>query len=236
MPTYRTLAAVSALALGACAPPATVAERVKPMRLMQHPPVEVVEHRDVAAKSEPTQALPKTGPLPVRPELLTDCERSRSIVIYKADRVVELHCGSEVAARHNASLGFAPTGDKQREGDGRTPEGTYYITNKFFSRFHRSLELGYPNAADATRGLAEGQISKRQHDTIVRAIEGCRRPPQTTGLGSLLQVHGGGGGEWAGDWTLGCVALDNRAIEQVYAFHLPGCQDGKPNTPVHIRP
>jgi len=193
------------------------------------------------AKTEPALAADtvaaKTLPAPIQPELLERCDEARAIVIHKSERVLELHCGDAVAARFGTSLGFTPAGHKHHEGDGRTPEGEYYITNKFVSRFHRSLELGYPNKSDAERGLAEGQISRAQHDQISRAIDRCGRPPQNTPLGSLLQVHGGGGGEDVGDWTLGCVAVDNPEIEQVFAFHVPGCDaDGRPKTPVRILP
>ena len=173
---------------------------------------------------------------PVNAALLDSCDAPRSIVIAKAARRMELRCGDEVAARFPVSLGFAPAGHKHHEGDGRTPEGRYYITTKFRSSFHRSLELSYPNIQDAKRGLAEGQISQAQHNHIVRAINSCKRPPQTTPLGSLLQIHGGGGGEEIGDWTLGCVATDNPAIEAVYAFHKPGCDANGPRTPVIINP
>ena len=158
-------------------------------------------------------------------------------MVHKAARTIELHCGDDVAARFPASLGFAPTHHKHHEGDGRTPEGEYYITRKFHSKYHRSLELAYPNKQDADRGLKEGQITRQEHHRIVATIQRCGYPPQTTALGSFLQIHGGGGGPEVGDWTLGCVATNNPAIEQVFAFHIPGCSaDGTPNTVVRLLP
>ena len=188
-----------------------------------------------STEKQATVETPPPPPAP-RPELLRSCEQPRSIVVYKAARQVELRCGEAVAARYGMSLGFAPAGDKHHEGDGRTPEGEYAITAKFVSSFHRSLQLNYPNKDDAARGLAEGQITRRQHDSIVHAVDSCRQPPQTTGLGSYLQIHGAGGGPGYSDWTLGCVALENDDIEQVFAFHQPGCRRGKPVTPVRILP
>ncbi|MCC6526017.1 MAG: L,D-transpeptidase family protein [Polyangiaceae bacterium] len=176
-------------------------------------------------------------PTELHPELYTTCADARRIVVHKAARILELHCGARVVRRFEASLGFAPVGPKEQEGDGRTPEGEYFISRKFPSGFHRSLQLAYPNAADAADGLARGTITRAEHDAIVRALAGCREPPQTTGLGSLLQLHGHGGGADAGDWTLGCVAVDDPEIEEVYAFHRPGCDpDGRPRTSVVIRP
>ena len=153
--------------------------------------------------------------------------------LHEPARRRDLRCGEQLVARFEAGLGFDPLGDKHHEGDGRTPEGDYYITSKYISGFHRSLQLSYPNVADADRGLAEGQINRHQHASIRRATAACKLPPQTTDLGSLLQIHGGGGSV---DWTLGCVAIDNDAIEAAYAFHLPGCRGGVPRTRVTIRP
>lgn len=48
------------------------------------------------------------------------------------------------------SLGSDPIGHKQREGDGRTPEGIYKIDFKHpGSRFHLALRVSYPSAADS---------------------------------------------------------------------------------------
>ena len=171
------------------------------------------------------------------PELLTSCDQPRMILVRKSARTLELRCGTRLVVRFAASLGFAPEGHKQREGDGRTPEGDYFISKKFPSGFHRSLQIAYPNIADADAGLATGTITSQEHRAIVRAHQQCKEPPQTTGLGSLLQLHGGGGGTEAGDWTLGCVAVDNEQIEQVYAFQVSGCNEhGVPRTLVRIVP
>ncbi len=181
---------------------------------------------------------PTEQPLaPVQPELLDRCSEARTIVIYKAARRLELRCGETVAGRYGVSLGFAPEGHKHHEGDGRTPEGEYFISTKYHSKFHRSLQVAYPNAVDADRGLRDGQIGPAQHRAIVGAFKGCRTPPQNTALGSYIQVHGGGGGRDYSDWTLGCVALENDAIEQAFAFHRPGCSpDGHPRTVLQILP
>ena len=190
---------------------------------------------------ELSAAPPSDGPEPsaarIRPELVAACQEHRAIVVRKEARLLELYCGDELAGRFPVSLGFAPAGHKHHEGDGRTPEGEYYITAKYISSYHRSMQLSYPNVVDADRGLEEGQIDEAQHAAIVTANRRCQLPPQNTALGSLLQVHGGGGGTDVGDWTLGCVALDNPAIEQAYAFHRPGCDDqGRPHTVVLILP
>lgn len=197
----------------------------------------VLQGKDPALSEVPAAAPEPPAPEVPRAELLSACDEVRSIVIHKAARTLELRCGDALAARFSASLGSAPEGHKEREGDGKTPEGEYFISMKFPSQFHMSLQIAYPNVADADAGLARGTISKSQHAAVVRAYDTCREPPQTTPLGSLLQIHGGGGGPDVGDWTLGCVAVDNAEIEVVFAFHRPGCDaSGKPHTRVLITP
>lgn len=258
MPTSRNILTFALLFGAACGAPSPAAQQpgVVPAEVQSantaqlHSAELAVAPTVDAAATAPPNAVNAKKPSPdeiepisgfelqaVHPELLTGCAEHRSIVVYKAARQLELRCGEQVAARYGISLGFEPTGDKHNEGDGRTPEGEYLITGKFSSQFHRSLQLAYPNADDAARGLEEKQISRQQHDTIVRALRSCRRPPQNTALGSLLQIHGGGGGPEYPDWTLGCIALTNDAIDAAYAFHLPGCDgDGRPRTPARILP
>ena len=50
---------------------------------------------------------------------------------------------------YHISLGFTPVGPKQFQGDGKTPEGIYFISDKNqFSQYHKSLGVSYPNKED----------------------------------------------------------------------------------------
>lgn len=183
-----------------------------------------------AKKAKPSPAHQQRA----QPQLLRHCKERRRIVVFKAQRRLELHCGTKLVGRYAVSLGFEPLGHKRREGDGRTPEGIYGIAFKHHGQFHRALRLSYPNRSDAEAGLRDGRISREEYKAIQASHRRCVQPPQTTKLGSLLEIHGGGS---AGDWTLGCVALENATIEKVYRFHRAGClADGSPRTPVHIHP
>ncbi|MEJ7701836.1 MAG: L,D-transpeptidase family protein [Pyrinomonadaceae bacterium] len=93
------------------------------------------------------------------------------IVIKKKERTLELFDGGRLVKTYKIALGFAPEGDKQREGDGKTPEGEFYIfTKNDKSKFYLSLGLSYPNVEDATRGLQNELISQAEYDSIVKAI------------------------------------------------------------------
>jgi hypothetical protein len=189
------------------------------------------------AEEVPVPAVEAPPPEVARAELLQQCDERRYIVIHKAERTLELRCGDALAAKFEASLGNVPEGAKEHEGDGKTPEGEYFISMKYPSQYHRSLQLAYPNVADADAGLAKKTINATEHAKIVRAYATCHEPPQTTAMGSLIQIHGGGGGRDVGDWTLGCVAVDNAEIEVVFAFQKPGCdKEMRPNTLVKILP
>ena len=136
------------------------------------------------------------------------------IVIEKSARKLMLHSGGKVVRTYRIGLGFAPGGDKEREGDGRTPEGEVYICAKNRkSKFYLSLGLSYPNVEDAARGLADRLITRTQHDRIVDAITSCERPPWDTKLGGEIFIHGNGS---ARDWTWGCIALDDADIRELF--------------------
>jgi len=114
------------------------------------------------------------------------------IVITKGERRLRLYSGEEAVRTYPIGLGFSPVGDKEREGDGRTPEGEFYVCVKNpRSAFLLSLGLSYPNQEDAERGLSNGLISRTEHDRIVRAIGGGRTPPWNTDLGGEVFIHGG---------------------------------------------
>jgi murein L,D-transpeptidase YafK len=143
-----------------------------------------------------------------------------NVVIRKKERVLELYDADRLIKTYKMALGFAPVGDKEKEGDGKTPEGEFYVfTKNPKSRFHLSLGLSYPSVEDAKRGLADGTVSRQEHDAIVSAIEKREMPPQKTALGGEIYIHGGGA---ESDWTWGCVALKNEDIEEIYKALKPG--------------
>lgn len=138
------------------------------------------------------------------------------IKIDKSERTLALIDNGEVVKQYQIGLGFAPKGDKQQEGDGKTPEGEFYICMKNpNSQYHLSLGLSYPNEEDAIRGLDQKIISEEEAKQIASAIKQAGKPPWKTALGGEIFIHGHGA---SSDWTLGCVALENDDIEELYAL------------------
>ncbi len=140
--------------------------------------------------------------------------KNAKIVVNKTKRKLYLLAGNRVVRIYPVSLGFDPVNDKVRQGDGRTPEGKFYVCTKNpQSRFHLSLGISYPTIEDAERGLKQGLITRKEYDQIAWAIKKGKRPPWSTRLGGAICIHGGG---VAWNWTQGCIALNNRDMEELF--------------------
>jgi murein L,D-transpeptidase YafK len=123
------------------------------------------------------------------------------VVIHKKQRILKLLSGGDTVRQYSIALGFSPQGHKRREGDGKTPEGTYRIDwRNENSGFHLSLHIDYPRQAD---GLAASAIAADP--------------------GRDIMIHGlpnGFSAERIGhpsvDWTAGCIAVTNAEIEEIW--------------------
>lgn len=136
------------------------------------------------------------------------------LVVYKSKRSLLAYSDGRLLKTYRISLGRQPIGAKQFEGDLKTPEGLYTINDKNqYSDYHKNLGVSYPNQADVahSKGLgkeAGGDIK----------IHGLRN-----GMGFIgkLQRHM--------DWTLGCMALTNSEIDELFKAVPIG-------TPIEIKP
>ena len=119
------------------------------------------------------------------------------VVVHKSSRQMYLLHGSEVLRSYDIELGFAPEGDKQVEGDGRTPEGSYIIDRRNpNSAYYLSIGISYPNAEDRPEAAELGQSPGGDSFS-----HGTPRPWQR-----------------AEDWTAGCIAISNREMREVYSM------------------
>ncbi len=149
--------------------------------------------------------------LPERPPVAGE----RVVLVHKADRVLAYYRKGKLAAVYPIALGPSPAGHKAREGDGRTPEGEYSIcTRNDKSKFHVFLGLSYPETRDADAALRRKVITKAQRDAIAEATRVGQAPPWDTPLGGEVGIHGGGSDM---DWTAGCIALENAAMDVLWA-------------------
>ena len=136
------------------------------------------------------------------------------ILVKKSARTLQIFDGPALIKTYHISLGFEPEGDKEIEGDGKTPEGEFYVYFKNEqSQFFLSLGISYPNIDDAKRGLEQNLITREEYEQIVKANHEKTIPPQKTKLGGEIFIHGGG---CERDWTAGCMALTNEEMKEIF--------------------
>ncbi len=143
------------------------------------------------------------------------------ILIEKEKRQLTLLENGQKVFACAIALGFAPVGPKEKEGDGKTPEGLYFVCLKKQGKYGFSLGINYPNVADALRLQADEELLRCIREREEKGV----RPPWGTPLGGEIYIHGG---STASDWTAGCIALSDADAEKVYAL----CAEG---TEVEIR-
>ena len=154
------------------------------------------------------------------------------ITVHKAARTLLVYRGDRIERRYPVTLGRNSTADKAVEGDEATPLGEFYICAKNpRSKFFLSMCLSYPNAEDAARGLAANLITRAEHDAILAALEQRAMPPQGTGLGGEIYIHGQPNSRISApkDSTRGCIALEDPAMRELFDLSPIG-------TPVLIMP
>ncbi|MEX0734171.1 MAG: L,D-transpeptidase family protein [Steroidobacteraceae bacterium] len=136
------------------------------------------------------------------------------VVVHKAGRKMELFREGQLVASYRISLGLAPAGHKQREGDFRTPEGRYRLTRRNAqSEFFLAVQVSYPEAGDMV--LARRNGWQPGGSIMVHGLPNFLKYPRERYLST--------------DWTDGCIALSN---EDMLDFWLLTGQD----TPIEIRP
>jgi murein L,D-transpeptidase YafK len=125
------------------------------------------------------------------------------IVIMKSARTLTLLRQGQVLKTYKVALGQEPLGPKTQRGDSRTPEGEYIIDSRNpHSQFHLSLHVSYPNARDRARAAKLGV--NPGGDIMIHGL-----PPAYAYLGALHRQT---------DWTLGCIAVTNAEIEEIWSL------------------
>lgn len=165
----------------------------------------------VAALFAPLAAADSAGGLAGPAGMIQPVDR---VVVHKATRKMDLYRGASVIASYKVSLGLVPTGQKQREGDFRTPEGSYRLTRRNAqSDFFLAVQVSYPEAADLAMARRNGWAP-----------------------GGSIMVHGlpnfmkySRDRYLSNDWTDGCIALSNEDMLDFWLLTGLG-------TPIEIRP
>jgi murein L,D-transpeptidase YafK len=141
-------------------------------------------------------------------------ERADRVLVKKSEAKLYIVRDGHAFAEFHVAFGSNPVGAKQRQGDGRTPEGRYILdARNEHSAYHKALHVSYPNAEDRERARRIGVSS-----------------------GGDIMVHGqpNGWGAFAAttqrsNWTLGCIALADEDMDVVWSSVPVG-------TPIDIEP
>jgi len=124
------------------------------------------------------------------------------LLVYTSAGIMEAYCQGEVVKRYKISIGQVPVGDKEWEGDKKTPEGHYIINDKNpNSGFHKNLGISYPNATD----VAEAKRKGVKPGGAVK-IHGLKN-----GRGFIGKFHR------VLNWTAGCIAVTDEEVDELYA-------------------
>ena len=123
------------------------------------------------------------------------------ILISKSNRELSIMVGDKVTEKFKISLGFEPIGKKTKRGDGKTPEGLYYIEDKIKnSAYFLALKISYPNPWDIRQALTQGYHP-----------------------GGQIMIHGVPNKNYdkryhntENDWTEGCIAISNNQINKIW--------------------
>ncbi len=136
------------------------------------------------------------------------------VVIEKAERKLHLVKDGERFRTFDIALGIRPVGDKQFEGDFKTPEGNYLLDMRNpHSDFFLSIHISYPNREDARLARSNGA---NPGGAIM--IHGQPNTPKRSEAFYRTQ-----------DWTNGCIAVSNSDMIDIWLMTAG-------NTPIEILP
>jgi murein L,D-transpeptidase YafK len=136
------------------------------------------------------------------------------VLIEKSARKLHLLQEGVAFRTFDIALGIVPVGDKQQEGDFRTPEGAYVLDMRNpSSEFFLSIRVSYPNADDVREARARG-VSPG--GAIM--IHGQPNEPKHSEAFYRTQ-----------DWTNGCIAVSNSDMIDIWLMT-------DANTPIEILP
>ncbi len=136
------------------------------------------------------------------------------VLIEKEKRELHLIAGERIFKTFKIALGIRPQGDKQYEGDFRTPEGRYLLDSRNpNSEYFLSIRISYPDENDRREAAARG-------DDPGGAIMIHGQPNVPTRSEEYYRTQ---------DWTNGCIAVSNSDMIDIWLMTRAG-------TPIEIRP
>ena len=148
------------------------------------------------------------------PSHVLGIEKADMVLVVKSESKLYLLKNDKVIKQYKVVFGANPKGHKQKEGDERTPEGSYILDYKNDdSGFYKAIHISYPNENDKKRAKKLG-----------------------VNPGGAIMIHGQKNGlgwfSWVSqhfNWTDGCIAVKNSEMDEIWEFLDVG-------TPIKIKP
>ena len=136
------------------------------------------------------------------------------VIVYKDERRLGLLSQGKELKSYRIALGGEPNGPKTRQGDHRTPEGSYILDSRNAnSHFYKAFHISYPNSKDIAAARKLG-VSPGG-DIMLHGL-----PKEYAFVGKAHTLH---------DWTDGCIAVSNEEIDEIWKLVCVG-------TPIEIKP
>jgi len=128
--------------------------------------------------------------------------KADNLRVEKSKRKMYIERNGKVLYEFPINLGKHPVGHKQKEGDGRTPEGLYYIDYNINSKaaYTTGFHISYPNFQDSLN--AKKMRVKPGGDVMIHGTSEQR---------SKLK-----------DWTNGCIAVSNEHLAIIGEYYYNG--------------
>jgi murein L,D-transpeptidase YafK len=123
------------------------------------------------------------------------------LVVMKREGTMHAYANGKLMKVYTIAIGKNAIGDKEYEGDKRTPEGSYYINGKNpDSGYHKNLGISYPDKKDRQEAKAKGV--RTGGDVKIHGLK--------NGIGILGKFHR------FRNWTAGCIAVTNEEMDELY--------------------
>jgi murein L,D-transpeptidase YafK len=136
------------------------------------------------------------------------------VLVEKGKRKLHLLKGGVAFRSFDIALGIQPIGDKEKEGDFKTPEGSYLLDAKNpDSEYFLAIHVSYPNSQDRAEARSKGVDPGG-------AIMIHGQPNDPTRSEAYYRTQ---------DWTNGCIAVSNSDMIDIWLMTAD-------NTPIEIRP
>ena len=124
-----------------------------------------------------------------------------SIYVSKRLKIMRLYSNKKWVKSYSISIGSNPKGHKRYQGDNRTPEGKYYITDRNpNSSYYLNLHISYPNNKDRARARRLGKSPGGDIKIHGYADQYGNTKPMNVKFG----------------YTWGCIAVSNNDMKEIY--------------------